>query len=131
QWPRTGAALSRGLPGTSGALWRCMRSTLLILFVIASCHPDTPETAGQSPDAGEEQPVLPDTPQAATSSAAGKGVFAHVIAGGGTNVRFQDRWTFWARDTALAGTQLSYSWATLEPTPGQYNWDLVREHIAP
>src|SRR3989338_6043355 len=68
---------------------------------------------------------------AQTVSAFGRGVFAHVVADRGTKERDRDLWEFWARDTAVAGTQLSYGWDVLEPQPGQYRWDIVRAHMVP
>ena len=65
------------------------------------------------------------------NTAFGKGIFAHVVADRGTKERDRNLWEFWARDTAVAGTQLSYGWDVLEPQQGQYRWDIVRAHMAP
>src|SRR3989344_219665 len=75
--------------------------------------------------------VVTENVAAQTVSAFGRGVFAHVVADRGTKERDRDLWEFWARDTAVAGTQLSYGWDVLETQPGQYRWDIVRAHMVP
>ena len=66
---------------------------------------------GGASDAGADAGNSADADVAgdAFSGAAGKGIFGHVVAGSGDKERHKDKWEFWARDTAVAGTQLSYS----------------------
>lgn len=58
----------------------------------------------------------------------GKGVFAHIRAGGqirGTESSIREL----AGNPYIAGTQLSYTWSELEPTEGQYRWDIIEKDM--
>ena len=58
----------------------------------------------------------------------GKGVFAHVRAGGKIKAS-EATIRNWARNPCVAGTQLSYCWSELEPSEGQYRWDIIEKDM--
>ncbi len=58
----------------------------------------------------------------------GKGIFAHVQAGGKTREKPAEMAAL-AANPHVAGTQLSYSWKMLAPKEGEYRWDLIEEHM--
>ncbi len=60
----------------------------------------------------------------------GKGIFAHVYHGGRLRER-DDAMAALAKNPHVAGTQLSYSWTMLEPTSGEYRWDLIEQAMEP
>jgi len=59
----------------------------------------------------------------------GKGLFAHVRSGG--KDRDQEMIPAWSKNPYIAGSQLSYSWKELEPSPGQYRWDMIEKDLEP
>lgn len=78
--------------------------------------------AGQ--DEEKKYPNLQDKPF-------GKGVFAHVRRTGNTNPASKDQIEEWAKEPYIAGTQLSYSWAEIEPQEGKYQWDIIEKDMEP
>ncbi len=60
----------------------------------------------------------------------GKGIFAHVQAGGKTRERPEGIAAL-AANPFIAGTQLSYSWKMLAPAEGEYDWNLIETHLEP
>ncbi len=81
--------------------------------------------AGALPSAAhaDKYPQLPAKPL-------GKGIFAHVQAGGKTRERPEDIAAL-AANPCIAGTQLSYSWKMLAAKEGEYRWDLIETHLEP
>ncbi|MDO8542499.1 MAG: hypothetical protein Q7S40_18820 [Opitutaceae bacterium] len=58
----------------------------------------------------------------------GKGIFAHVRAGG--KIRASDEtMRAWAQNPYIAGTQLSYCWSELEAREGEYRWDIIEKDL--
>ncbi len=95
---------------------------------------DTPVTTtadGAPSDAGQSPVADSGVVSGRYAGSHGSGVFAHVVAGSGDKERYRDLWEFWAKDTAVRGTQLSYKWVFLEPVQGAYEWSKVRAHIEP
>lgn len=58
----------------------------------------------------------------------GKGVFAHVRAGGRIREQESDIRKL-AENPWVAGTQLSYCWSELEPSRGEYRWDIIERDM--
>ncbi|MCI0418402.1 MAG: hypothetical protein L0312_04135, partial [Acidobacteria bacterium] len=81
------------------------------------------EKAGRS----EGHPLLLKYPKL-TAEPFGKGIFAHVYAGGRLR-ESQEQLEAWAKNPYIAGTQLSFSWLQLEPKPGEYRWDLIEQQM--
>jgi hypothetical protein len=59
----------------------------------------------------------------------GRGIFAHVRTG--RRPTSPETIEEWARNPYIAGSQLSYSWADLEPTQGGYRWDVIEGDLEP
>jgi hypothetical protein len=59
----------------------------------------------------------------------GRGVFAQVRTT--RKPTSPDKIEEWSTTPFIAGAQLSYSWADLEPTEGRYRWDLVESDLEP
>ena len=69
-------------------------------------------------------PKLPEKPF-------GKGIFAHVRKASGRTSESIKQITAWAENPYIAGTQLSYTWAELEPKENQYRWDIIERDMEP
>jgi len=61
----------------------------------------------------------------------GKGIFTHTRRSARKNETGSSEVEAWAHNPYIAGTQLSYSWAELEPREGDYQWQLIESDMAP
>lgn len=78
---------------------------------------------------GEDSVILAKYPKL-SEKPFGKGIFAHVRRGGKTRAS-RAQINLWANHPYIAGTQLSYSWAELEPRQGDYRWELIEADMDP
>jgi hypothetical protein len=60
----------------------------------------------------------------------GKGIFAHVKTQS-TTATTGDTVAELVKNPYVAGTQISYSWADLEPAEGDYQWDRIEQDLEP
>lgn len=65
------------------------------------------------------------------SSPFGKGIFAHVRGINGKLKASKEEIANWAQNRYIAGTQLTYTWAELEPREGEYRWDIIERDLEP
>jgi hypothetical protein len=61
----------------------------------------------------------------------GRGVFAHARRSGNANPAKPAEIRRWAQHPDIAGTQLAYSWEELEPSAGEYRWDVIESDMDP
>ena len=102
-----------------------------LAFSAVAQETKTSQGSGRSPlplagleDVKKEYPNLQDKPF-------GKGIFAHVRRVSGKTVGSKGEIDTWAANPYIAGTQLSYAWAELEPKEGEYRWDIIEKDMEP
>ena len=97
------------------------RTFIITLLAWSSVATSVLVNADTAKDLLKKYPNLSDQPF-------GKGVFAHVRAGG--KIRSDDATiSKWASNPWIAGTQLSYCWSELEPSRGVYRWDIIEKDM--
>jgi hypothetical protein len=87
------------------------------------------ETAGQ--ENVQKRSAIIDRYPKLTSRPFGKGIFAHTRRSGNANPASRDEIERFCRHPFIAGTQLAYSWEELEPSPGDYQWQLIDADMHP
>lgn len=117
------------------ALWRVAKFLLIAVICVTSSAAaqegkalqllsPSIETSGKLEEIRKKYPQLQEKPF-------GKGVYAHVRKAGGKVSESRERIVAWAENPYIAGSQLSYTWAELEPREGQYRWDVIERDLEP